>query len=689
MTPERRRNLDRLLVPRHVAVIGGQDAAVVAGECTRIGYAGPIWPVNPKRRQIAGHRCFARIEDLPEPPDAAFLAVPRDVAIDLVGRLNRFGAGGVVCYGAGFGEAGAEGAAAERALIKAAGDLALVGPNCYGVINYLDRVALWPFAHGGSSSDSGAAIVTQSGMLSSDLTISQRSLPFAYMISAGNQAVLGLEDYLDALAEQPKVRAIGLHIEGLRNVARFAAGAIKALEADIPIVALKTGTSKIGARLTVSHTGSLSGPDELIQALFDRLGIIRVESPAQLLETLKFICVAGVPKGARIAGFTCSGGGATMLADRAERLDLSFPMPSQRSAGQLKPHLPAFATLSNPLDYTTFLWGGGERLRAVFEAYLADPYDVTVMVQDYPPAGLDDSKPIYLSDAEQFIAATRHAGLPAAICASLPENIDAQTRDLLRDHGVAPMQGIHEVLEAIKGAVNYGRRRRQLVTEGRLGQIGLPEPSAPPSPSVALDEWQSKSRLRDAGLRVPDGRLVPAESVGTAAAELGFPVVLKRVDADLAHKTEAGAVVLGLTSSDRAQRAAAAMGGDQFLVEQMVADPVLELLVGIRNDPLFGFAMTLAGGGILVELLSDSVTILLPAARADMQDALNQLTIAPLLDGYRGRPAVDRAVLLDALALLADYARSEKVGEIEINPLLVLPDHVCAVDARVVLGTNA
>ncbi|MEK9925733.1 MAG: CoA-binding protein, partial [Alphaproteobacteria bacterium] len=255
-------NLMRLLRPRHVAVLGGRDAEVVAGECRRIGYSGPFWPVNPKRDQIGGFDCFKSIEDLPEAPDAVFVAVPREQAIESLAQLNAMGAGGAVVYTAGFAEIGGDGADKEAALIEAAGDMAIIGPNCYGVINYVDKVALWPFAHGGAFSGRGAAIITQSGMLSSDLTMAQRSLPLSYMMSVGNQAMLRLEDFVDTLAQLDEVSAIGIHIEGIKDSQRFEAAARRALERNIPIVALKTGVSELGRELTISHTGSLSGTDE-------------------------------------------------------------------------------------------------------------------------------------------------------------------------------------------------------------------------------------------------------------------------------------------------------------------------------------------------------------------------------------------------------------------------------------------
>jgi acyl-CoA synthetase (NDP forming) len=689
VSPARRRNLERLLKPRHVAIVGGQEAEVVAGECARIGYRGSLWPVNADRSAIGGHRCFASVDDLPEPPDAVFIAVPRDATVGTIKRLSDMRAGGAVCYAAGFAETGEEGAEREAALIEAAGELALVGPNCYGVINYLDRVALWPFAHGGGCPGYGAAIITQSGMLASDLTMSQRSVPFAFMVSAGNQSVVTLEDFVDVLSGHSGVRAIGLHIEGIRDVARFSEAVLGALDANIPVVALKTGTSEIGARLTISHTGSLSGTDDLYQALFDRLGVIRVATPAQMLETLKFLCVAGVPDGNRIAGLTCSGGSAAMLADYAETVDLAFPPPTQGTADQLAHCLPYTATVSNPLDYTTPIWGIAQRVRPVFEAMLRDPYDTAVLVQDYPPAGLDESKPHYINDANAFIAATRTAGAPAAICSTLPESIDRDTREMLIAHGIAPMQGIHETLEAIAGAAWYGRRRER-VRHDRFSPGSVAETS---DATMVVDEWQGKRRLRAAGLQTPEGRAASGEEAPSAAAALGFPVVIKMLSDRLPHKTEAGAVALGLSSEADAQAAVARIRdnvrrhkaealSERFLIEKMIDPPLAELLVNVRADPQFGFAMTLASGGILTELVADAVTVLLPAGRVEFEEALEQLKIAHFLDGFRGGAPVDRAAIIEALSLLADYVcrHAADIVEVEINPLFVLPDRVCAVD---------
>ncbi len=238
-------NLRRLLSPRHIAFIGGSDADFSARQCAAQ-FDGPVWGVNPTRSTLGGQPCYARIEDLPEAPDAVFLATPRAAATTTVAGLSRMGAGGVACFTAGFGELGASGLQAEAELIEAAGDMALVGPNCYGCINFTNGALLWPFGAGHDRCERGVALIMQSGMLPANLIMNARSVPISYVISAGNQAQLAIEDYLEVLIEEASVTAIGMYIEGIRNVDRFAAAALRALQADKPIVVLKAGKSALG-----------------------------------------------------------------------------------------------------------------------------------------------------------------------------------------------------------------------------------------------------------------------------------------------------------------------------------------------------------------------------------------------------------------------------------------------------------
>ncbi len=690
MTPAKRANFERLLNPRHIAFIGGTDAAIAIGEAERAGFTGEIWVVNPKRDTLAGHACMPDIAALPEAPDAVFLAIPATMIPAAIAELAQRGAGGIVCYAAGFSEAHEDGRALEDALKAALGDMVLIGPNCYGLINYVGKSALWPFAHGGGCVGEGVAIITQSGMFSSDITMSQRSLPLAYMISVGNQADLEIADFVDLMAERDEVRAIGLHIEGLSDVAKFERAALRAIKAGKPIVALKTGSSAIGEALTISHTGSLAGSDALYRALFRRTGIIAVTNPSQMLETLKFLSIAGAPEGTALAGFTCSGGGATMLADHAEIIGLSFPAPDDAARAELTELLPPIATVSNPLDYTTPIWGQPEKTEPVFAtAFEKIPAQVALLVQDYPAPGLDESEHFYRNDGLAFARAARAAKLPAAICATLPENMGAAIRDTFVAEGVAPMQGIHETLNAIRDAAGWAADRARILSRA-------PAPLAATSGAATghyLTEAEGKAHLAAAGVAVPEGRLCQAEALRDAANEIGFPLVLKMMGRDLAHKTEAGAVALNLRDGDAVDAAADQMRRDvtrydpkavtdDFLIERMAAPPLAELIVGIRHDPQFGLAMTLGSGGILVELIEDSRTLLLPAHTEEISAALQELRVWRLLNGYRGRPAADCDMLAHRLQDLATFAmaNTDRIAEIEINPIFVYENSVLAVD---------
>ena len=691
MTPNQKRNFKRMIRPRHVAFIGGADAIIAIGEARRRGFRGEYWPVNPTRSQLAGLPCYTSVKDLPEPPDAVFIAIPAAVAVQTIKELSKIGAGGIVCYSAGFKEAGNNGNQLERDLAEAVGDMALIGPNCYGFINYLDDIALWPFAHGGFSAGYGAAIITQSGMFSSDITMSQRSLPMTFMISAGNQAVMGLEDFVDFLSEHPETRAIGIHIEGFSDIPKFEAAALKALETGTAIVALKTGTSDIGRSLTVSHTGSLSGSNTFYEALFERCGVISVNNPSQFLETLKYLCVVKPPKGNRIAGFTCSGGGATMLADHGQKIALNFPTFEDVEAEKLRQLLPDIATVSNPLDYTTPIWGQPEKTLKVFEAAIeAKNFDATVLVQDYPAKGLDESKVYYLNDADAFGRAARKFGIPAAICATLPENLDQGTREHLISQGVAPMQGIHECLNAIQQVANWEQQRSNI----------LKSPLPPISPGAIgdqdffyLSEADGKSLLSKSDISIPSGEVVNEASSIAAAQALGFPLVIKMVNANLPHKTEAGAVKLGIANIPDLENAILEIRKsvsaydreavtDIFLIEKMAAPPLAEMIIGLRQDKQFGWTLTIGSGGILVEVLEDTKTLLLPTNAIQIEKALRSLNIYKLLDGFRGQPKADLKIISSKIESICLFVQDERnlIKELEINPLFVYEEGVLTVD---------
>ena len=289
--------LSRLLRPSSIAVIGGGTwCANVIAECRKIGFAGPVWPVHPTKTEVAGLRAYPTIADLPEAPDATFIGVNRAASIDTLRALAARGAGGAVCFASGFREAAAEtgdGAELEAELVAAAGPMRILGPNCYGFLNLLDGAALWPDQHGALRVERGVALITQSSNIAINLTMQTRGLPIAYAVTAGNQAQTGMAEIAEALLDDPRVTALGLHVEGIGDLAGFAAMAARAQALGKPIVAVKAGASDKARVAAVSHTGSLAGSDAGADALFARLGIALVSGLAELLETLKILHVVG------------------------------------------------------------------------------------------------------------------------------------------------------------------------------------------------------------------------------------------------------------------------------------------------------------------------------------------------------------------------------------------------------------
>ncbi len=692
--PASAENLRRLLNPRHVAFIGGDDAAFSAEQCARH-FDGPVWGVNPTRKTLGGVPCFASVDDLPEAPDAVFLATPRRAVLPTLQALNNRGAGGVACYTAGYGELGEAGFTAEQALIEVSGDMALVGPNCYGLINYTNGATLWPFGAGDNRCQRGVALVMQSGMIPANLTMNQRSVPIAYVISAGNQAVLSIEDYIDLLVDDERVTAIGLYIEGIKDIDKFAAAALKALALGKPVVVLKAGRSRLAAQLSVSHTGSLAGSDQAFDALFAQLGMIRVDAPVAMLEVLKLLSVSGSPKGRRIAAFTCSGGDAALLADYCEKVGLELPQPSSSARKALTALLPDIATVSNPLDYTTPLWGNREVLPKVFSALMADGYDAAVVIQDFPPAHIHADNSHYRNDAQSFMDACNALQIPGAVCSDLPENIDAASRELIIAGGVTPLQGIDSGLDALVRACDYAIARQRIL-DGSTPAFSRIEVAAMPSVSRVIDEWQGKQRLKAYGIQLPEGKMVTAAEAVAAAVQLGFPLALKAVSAELPHKSEVGAVRLNLRDtaaveaalSDIQDSVAARQSGlivDQFLLETMVQDVIAELLIGIRYDVQFGQLLVIASGGVLVEIMQDAQMLLLPTSDASIEQALRRLKGFPLLQGFRGRPAADIAAIVTTIRALASFAEDNAASllEMDINPLMVTPQGCFAADVMI------
>ncbi|WP_269580813.1 acetate--CoA ligase family protein [Roseibium sp. Sym1] len=674
------RSLERLLRPKSIAVIGGGTwCRNVIGECRKAGFDGALWPVHPSRDEIGGVKALRSVEDLPSAPDAVFVGVNRNATIDVVGILARLGAGGAICFASGFSEATRElsdGADLQAALVDAAGDMPILGPNCYGFLNALDGAALWPDQHGLTPVSRGVAIIAQSSNIALNLTMQTRGLPIAYLMTAGNQAQTGLSVIGNALLDDDRVTAIGLYIEGLDDLAAFQAFARRAHALGKPVVALKIGRSEASQAATVSHTASLAGSTAGSDALFRRLGIARVGSLPALLETLKLMHVAGPLASANIASMSCSGGEASLIADTAVGRDVTFPPLTAPQRTALAEALGPRVALANPLDYHTYIWGDEAAMSRCYTAMMQGDISLGLVILDIPRQDRCAAD-AWLMVFDAVEAAQKATGKQMAILSSLPELMPEAIATDLMSRGIVPLCGFDEALTSIEAAALLGKP---------LSPAPVHLPGTVSNPR-RLEEMEAKALLQRYGLRIPASRSAGTpEAAARAAEKIGFPVVLKGMG--IAHKTEAGAVVLNLASACEVHRAADTMPANGFLIEQMISGTLVELLVGIVRDPAHGYVLTLAAGGTLTELLEDSASLIVPVDEPDILRALESLRIGRVLKGYRGQPACDESAIVAAVLAVQDLALGAPVEEVEINPLLCGRDFAIAADALVRLGGN-
>ncbi|WP_438753129.1 acetate--CoA ligase family protein [Pararhizobium sp. O133] len=666
------RSLDRLIRPKSIAVFGGKEARRVIEQCGKMGFKGEIWPVHPKLDEVLGHKCYRSVADLPSAPDASFVGVNRQLTIDIIGELSARGAGGAICYASGFREAVSEladGNDLQEALVAAAGDMPIVGPNCYGFINALDGALLWPDQHGMLRVDKGVAVLTQSSNIACNISMQMRGLPLAYIMTAGNQAQTGLSELAIAALEDPRVTAVGLHIEGFDSIEALQRLAARARQLKKPVVTLKVGKSEAAQLATVSHTASLAGNDAVSGAVLERLGIGRVETLPELLETLKLLHLHPPLKSFDVSSMSCSGGEASLMADSGVKRKTVFRALKESQRQPLRETLGDMVTIANPLDYHTFVWGNLEKQTRAFTEMMKGDYALNLIVLDFPRQDRCDAAD-WNTTCDAVIAASKATGAVAGIVASLGENMPEETALSLMASGVVAFSGIDGALAAAEISAGIGAIWAKPAPQPLLSAI-------PDSGEiVTISESEAKAELAKFGLVVPIGKVALTASEAADAAEaLGFPVVLKGLG--VAHKTEAGAVKLNLGDRQAVLDAADAMKdvASGFLVEKMIAKPVAEIIVGALRDPVAGLVLTIGAGGILVELLEDSAILTLPTTPEAISAAIDGLKISKLLDGYRGGPKGDVAALNAAVAAVASYvaANASKLEELDINPIMVLP----------------
>ena len=693
-----RSSLQRMLRPQSAVFIGG-SVIEEAIDYTRFNnFDGAIYVVNPLRETLAGLPCYPTLADLPAVPDIAYIGVPKNLVVETIQALSEIGCGGAVCDSSGFSEIEGEGVGLQAAFVGAAGDMPVIGPNCPGMANYLDN-AVFMQGYFGDFRDvsAGVAVISNGGAYLSDVGTCDRSVPLAYSVGLGNQAMLNVADLFDAIIEDERVQAVNLYLESIRDVPKLSRAALKAMRKGVPVVVVKGGNSAAGQRATQTHTASLAGDSIVTKALFERLGFITCNSPEEALETLKMLIFTRRPSGNKLAFSTSSGSYAVMGSDAAESFGLELPSLTPELTRKLARLLPDYILPSNPLDISNGQYFDTDTQRKIFKTLFSGEFDIGVQVMCFPPEGGWDPE-TWVRSSSAFAAEAAAANLPCAFVNTLSESLPKQARELMIANGMAPLQGLRNGFLAIGNAVKFAQQQeeRPNISDSDILIPAIPHAAGP---ITTLDEAAAKERLAQFDIPIPNSQII--EKPLSTSLNINYPVVLKAVAPNLLHKTELGAVMLPIPNEPALQKAINKMhtklarshpkfSTGRFLVEEMVQDVVAELLVGIRYVEGIGFAMTLAIGGITVELLQDSATLILPTPRKAIEQALRQLKLFPLLDGYRGKPKADLSAALEAIEAMAHFAldNQQRVETLEVNPLLVCESGAFAADAVLTVSTH-
>ncbi len=677
-----------LLRPRSVAVVGaserpGSYGDLVLRNLATAGFEGEVWGVNPGREEVHGRPCVASVAALPAPVDAVFVAIPAAGVPAVVREAGERGCGGAIVVSAGFGETeGGHGLEAELREAALETELPVCGPNGNGVVSVAARAPLWGDSVGPLASGP-VALVTQSGNVGVNALASRRGIGFHTVVSTGNQAVLEASDWIEAICELDGVGSIALFLEADGNGERLARALGCCAERGIGVVALKVGSSPAGARAAGAHTGALAGDQRVFAALLAEAGAAVASDPAELLELARALAAphSRPRRDGGLAILTCSGGDSGIAADLAAARGLDLPELAPLTQGRLAGLLPEAATIGNPLDYTSMLWGEPTVLEQVAEAVGSDPEVDQLLLFFDQPDGLEADVAAEWNDVRRaLLAGAERSGAAVLLASTLPELLERGAAAELAARGVATAAGLGEAI-ACAAAL-----RMAPADPERLREVA----AAAASPAAA-EEWRgeadAKRLLREAGLGVPAGREA-ADTAGVvdAARELGFPLALKLSSPALLHKSEAGALALDLNDEATVRAAAGELlalpeaPGATLLVERMLdGDDGVELFFAAHRDGVVP-ALAVGLGGVWAEALDDIAVVPLPASPARVERALRSLRAAPLLLGARGVTAPDLTAAAQFGSRLGELLLDHRLTLLEVNPALATPTTCIALD---------
>jgi acetate---CoA ligase (ADP-forming) len=689
--------ITRLLKPRSVAVIGASaDPTRTAGRpvsyLLKHGFAGAVYPVNPKAAGIGGRKCYPDVASLPETPDVAIVLLGAERAHLAVRELAARGCTAAIVLASGYAETGEQGAQRQQQLVEAAGAMRILGPNTIGLVNLTDAIVL--SASGALEMDhfpAGAiGVVSQSGGILGSLLsrAAARGIGLSKLVSTSNEADLELADFVDALVDDEATRVIALYVEAVRHPEKFRGAAPRAARAGKPIVAFKIGRSEAGAQAAVSHTGAMAGADRMYDALFRQTGVIRAQTFGDLLDIPAALATGRKLRGKRVAILTSTGGAGTLVSDSLGVSGFDTPPPDADTAAALRGLQDGdHAALDrNPIDVT--LAGlQPELLRSAIRTLLASPtYDALAIIVGASALAM----PELMANAIRDCLPLSDKPVIAYVSPHAPE-----VQALLTRRGVPAFTAAESCTAALAGMLQ--------ASEWKEPSQGVPAPAVDLADlqSGSLDEAQAKQLFARFG--VPCAREIVVQTAAEAqraARELGGRVVLKMLSREITHKSDVGGVAVNVTPEQIGARldamadeveSKAGVRPARFLVQEMVTGGT-ELILGMHRDPL-GTAILLGMGGVTAELFQDTVMRLLPAqhglSRDEALSMAKELKTWPLLDGFRGRPKADVDALVDAVVAFSRMAAQlgDRLLEAEINPVFVLAQGqgVRAADGVVVL----
>ena len=691
-----------LFNPRSIALIGATDKSVWSQSIYRNlangGFDGEVYLVNPRGIEVHGAPSYARIADLPQRPDLAFVMVSTSAVMQVMREVADAGVPAAVVLTSGFGEVGEEGAKLEAELVELAGSsgLTVLGPNGNGYVNLASKTIPYGLPINGRLRSGGIGVGLQSGALASAVIqmIQTRNAGLSLLVSLGNESMVSLTDIMRYLVADEATSVLALFIESIRKPAEFLEIAEQALAAGKPIVAVKVGRSEMGAKAAQAHTGSLVGDDAVIDAVFRQAGVIRVDSLEDLIVTADLLASTGPLPGPRVGFVTPSGGACELIADYSEEHGIQIPEFAPETIARLEEVLPAFASARNPIDVTGYILIDGELAIKALRAVDDDPnIDEIVYIAELPHVVTNEASDIerYSRQAE----AIRNATKPVIVVSNTLVDITPEGAALAEASAFPTVVGgIRHGLSALGAAVAWSERYREVRAQ-RAVSAPAPDPvTVDARPGEVFSERRSAELLAEHGVpMVPHAVVGSAEEAATAADRFGYPVVVKLDADDVAHLSAIGGGGLGVADAEAARAAYRAVAAAGRAAE--VASPTalvqpqrtggIELIVGVVRDPQWGLVLAVGLGGLWVEIFQDSTLHLLPVTAEQVTQGLRSLRSSALLDGARGTQPADLDAVADAVVRIAGFAQrlGDRLESLEINPLLVRGSDVEALDALI------